>query len=631
MRVAIVLGLICVAQTAFAEGIDLRVEHEGPLVLGETEEVGVTLLAPETAEDVGRPLRVSVNVGSFGDVQRVKAGEYRTTYRLPETRFPQVALVAVWRETGEKARIDFARIPLSGRTELPVRSKPGSMISVLVGEQTYGPVKADRRGRAKLPIAVPPGVLEVVATSSRGADLSQGTVKVNVPKYNRMTLAVTPYLVPADGQSAATALVFYDVEAPPPIDKVRLKLEGEASVTPLGADGGRYRYRIVPKRGTKDKKLSLSAKVRRDRVSSAAATIEVGSPVPANIVPRGIRGKLVADGSSAGLRVLVTDKLGLGVPGLTLQANTNNGGKVLGITEERDGHYEVKLQAPDTYPAGGELSVSVKHGDLDFELRPPIEPPPWPTTVDVDVSPLHPIADGKTPFTIEMRPYDAAKRPMSNASLSIDGVPTSTIRADGTTFRAEATPARGLETLTFVVKDRTGHLSNETTLELRTPPPLMTVGGWVAAGYFERFVPTFGLEVGYRPPILDSNLVLFGSLSARRLSRTFDARNLPESSVRLDLLPLALGATYDFYAAPRLRAYGGAAALIAPFEYRVESDFQGRTITRDISAGGELVAGAEWHGVFLELSLSYLAISAPGLRRPSPAVFLGVGYRLGVL
>ena len=454
---------------------------------------------------------------------------------------------------------------------------------------------------------------------------------MNVPRYNRLTLAVTPYLVPADGRSSATAHVFYDVDEPPPIQRVRVRLEGAAQISQLGAQGGRYRYRIVPERGTKDTKLSLSAKVRGDRVSAAEAVIEVGSPVPANIVPRGIRGKLVADGSQAGLRVLVTDALGLGVPGLELKARTNNGGEVLQIREEQDGHYELLLKAPDEYPAGGTLSVSVTYGEADFELSPPIGPPPWPVRVDVEVSPTHPLADGKTPFSIALKPYDAAGGLMRGASLSLDGVRTATITEDDGTYFAESTAPNGEPELSFVVTDPTGHLVHREVVETRLPPPLLTVGGFAAVGYNERFVPTFGLEVGYRPPILDRRVILFGGISARRIGRTFDARNLPESTARLDLLPFEAGLAYDVWAAPRFRAYAGAAALLAPFAYRVESDFQGRTIIRDISAGGELVAGAEWYGAFLELSLSYLAISAPGLRRPSPAVFLGVGYRLGVL
>jgi len=52
-----------------------------------------------------------------------------------------------------------------------------------------------RKGQGRADDRGSPGVIEVVATSSKGRELSQGTVAVDVPPYNRLTLAVTPYLV----------------------------------------------------------------------------------------------------------------------------------------------------------------------------------------------------------------------------------------------------------------------------------------------------------------------------------------------------------------------------------------------------------------------------------------------------
>src|SRR5215831_2531942 len=136
--------------SADAQSIALRVETDKPLVLGDVEEVPVAFEAPETKETEDRPLRVAVNVGGFSTIERVGSGSYRAKYHLPETRFPQVALVAVWRETGPDAQIEFLRIPLFGRTRLPVKSMRGAEIRVVAGNETYGPVLADARGKAEL-------------------------------------------------------------------------------------------------------------------------------------------------------------------------------------------------------------------------------------------------------------------------------------------------------------------------------------------------------------------------------------------------------------------------------------------------------------------------------------------------
>src|SRR5690349_19502051 len=69
---------------ARAEEISLTVDSPQPLVLGEIDRVPVTIIAPETKDTKDRPLRVSVNVGSFGPIQPVRSGVYRAMYDLPK-------------------------------------------------------------------------------------------------------------------------------------------------------------------------------------------------------------------------------------------------------------------------------------------------------------------------------------------------------------------------------------------------------------------------------------------------------------------------------------------------------------------------------------------------------------------
>ena len=258
--------------------VTFEVQHTGPVVLGETTSVEVRLAAPEPPEGESRPLRLSVNVGRFGPVERIEAGRYRATYELPSTRHPQVAFVAVWRETGPEAPIHFFRIPLSGRTTLPVRTKPGATVKVFVEESIFGPVIAAPNGRAEVPIVVPPGVPEVVATSTTSKLQSQATVDTGVPPYNRLTLAVTPYLVEADGQSSATVHVIYDAKgSPPPMNRVRVTATG-GKLTPLGSEENRYRFRFVAPRELRDTKVKLQARIEGDRASEATVELEIGRP-----------------------------------------------------------------------------------------------------------------------------------------------------------------------------------------------------------------------------------------------------------------------------------------------------------------------------------------------------------------
>src|SRR6266568_4464825 len=80
---------------AAAQSASLTVE-DGPIVLGRTEQAMVVLEVEEPAGTEEQPIRLAVNVGSFGPVERVGPGRHRVCYTPPTTRHPQVALVA-WR------------------------------------------------------------------------------------------------------------------------------------------------------------------------------------------------------------------------------------------------------------------------------------------------------------------------------------------------------------------------------------------------------------------------------------------------------------------------------------------------------------------------------------------------------
>jgi hypothetical protein len=83
--------VLLVSAQGWAASLSLE---RSPIVLGRTESVAVTFKVDEPAGTEDRPLRLSVNVGSFGEISRLGPGTYRAVYVPPATRFPQVALVA---------------------------------------------------------------------------------------------------------------------------------------------------------------------------------------------------------------------------------------------------------------------------------------------------------------------------------------------------------------------------------------------------------------------------------------------------------------------------------------------------------------------------------------------------------
>ena len=131
----------------------------GAIVLGRTQAATVTIGVEEPPGTEDRPLRLSVNVGAFSEPVRIGPGKFKATYVPPPERYPQVALVAVWKETGPDARIDFIKFPLFGTTRVPVVSRNAVEVRAKIGFDSFGPVPADRKGRALIPVTVPPDFL----------------------------------------------------------------------------------------------------------------------------------------------------------------------------------------------------------------------------------------------------------------------------------------------------------------------------------------------------------------------------------------------------------------------------------------------------------------------------------------
>jgi hypothetical protein len=358
------------------------------VVLGRTESAKVLVRVDEHPAADAPPLRLSVNVGSFSEPERVAPGQYRAVYVPPRTRFPQMALVAVWRETGPEARIDFLRFPLFGTTRLAVKAPPGSAVSAKVGPEEFGPVVASAKGNAILPILAPPGVRQATVSISGESGPALRAVALEVPPYNRLIAAVVPATAPADGKTPVRLDVFYDVGgAEVPADRVHVTAsEGKATLVEAGQ--GRYSYRYVPTPGSSASDVRFQIAVDGDPAAKAGAKLALvapapkaapvqGVPVPVKPEPRATPSQakarfspspIPADGESwATMALDLRDEAGKPVEGaqLVLMASAGALGK---LVDRGRGRYEASYRAPD----GLKATVRLTDPGSGFERAVPV-------------------------------------------------------------------------------------------------------------------------------------------------------------------------------------------------------------------------------------------------------------------
>lgn len=637
------LAFLSLLGAQLAGPVTLDVDHPGAIVLGEVASVPVSISAPEPPEGERRPLRLSVNVGRFGPLERLAPGRYRATYELPTTRHPQVAFVAVWRETGPEAPIHFFRVPLLGRTTLPVRTRAGATVKVMVEDRVFGPVIANRSGRAEVPIVVPPGVPEVVASSTTAKTQSQATVDTGVPPYNRVTLAVTPYLVEADGQSSATVHVIYDAAgAPPPIERVRVRASG-GRLSPLGADGPRYRFRFVAPPELRETAVRLEVKIEGDRASQARAELEIGRPRATQLVILPPERALPAEGTrTSTVEVLAIDRLGLGVPKLSLTASVT-GARLVELREAGEGRYLLVLAPARSHPAGGAAHAVVTLDDppLRAERSLPISAPPWPARLEFETEPGVPSGDADDPFLLELRAFDAQGVPFDGArlSLSVSSGKRTEIEALGEgRYRAVILPSGEDDTVELTVRDATGQFEASRTVRFRSSRPLLGFGLGGGLGYSPAgLVPFVQFEVRLRPELLERRLAFYLSGGYRHYSRDFvlppgfAAAGISEISGTLQVFPVSLGAAYDLVARRRWSLYAGGGVTLAGYMNQLDDALFDTSIQRGVALGGEAFFGASWRGFYVQWIGSFVPISATDFQAPGLLLGLGAGFRTGVL
>lgn len=624
-----------------ALGASLTLEN-GPVVLGRVELVGV-LFQVEEPPGEPRPLRLSVNVGSFGEVTRVEPGLYRAVYTPPKTLFPQVALVAAWRESGPEAPIEFMRLPLHGSTRIDAVAPPRSEVRVIVGDTEFGPVTTNARGRASVPVDVPPDVPEaVIKIKERSGSVTTRRAAVSTPPYNRLTVALVPHAILANGVDWARVDVLYDAGAVAP-DSIRV-VPTEGEVTLLRAEPPRYSYRYMPPRGSVSRELGFQVTVEGDKAAQGSARLALGLPPPAEIVIKPPDEPLIADGhASATVEVRVFDENRLGLPLQRIELMAN-GQRIEGLHYKADGVYEARFVAPATYPEGGlvRFSATVFKPDgqgLTTGANYQVLPLPLPASLLGRVAPRPVLADGHSRAVITLDVRDKAGVPLPGARLIAlaaagQGTVSPVLDLGEGRYRvdyvAPETVPPGAEALVRIV-DSSNSFESIVPVPLREEHRLL---GGLRAGYTHSLAelsgPRAGLDLWVPFRLSTASFALGLSATYGRATQTVEG-TYAESRSQANFVPAALKLAYAPLITSRFAGYLGAGAVATWARVRAEANGYD-AVQVGLGAIG-FVGGALDLGpgqLFLEASWAYAPVDDEDFHLDAGGLSLELGYRFGL-
>jgi len=233
--------LALVASTAMAaEPLDSGLEvHVTParVVLGRDTAVSLEVRVPSGTG----PVRAVASSGRFSE-ERLDEGARRTfRWTPPPVRYPLVAVFAFWVEAGDAPpQVTRVRLALLGQTTLDVVTAPGATVEVLLGDKRFGPIQADARGKARVPVEVPPGVASARVLATRGALQTDAATPLDAPRASPRVVVLTPSPLPSDG-----GWLFVAGDGPVNVDTLGLSVDG-ARFEPVPGGSDVARFRVIP-------------------------------------------------------------------------------------------------------------------------------------------------------------------------------------------------------------------------------------------------------------------------------------------------------------------------------------------------------------------------------------------------
>jgi len=215
-----------------ATQVSIALEPVAP-VKGQDKEARlmVRMVRPDgTPDDSGAPPVLRASVGQVEGLERTGPGTWQARYVLPQTRYPEVAILVALSAWPHPQSIHGAfgavRVPLAASVDLPGESDPRASVSLEVAGKTFGPVRTGPDGRFRLPIIVPPGHrFALVRAVDDDGNTRRTRLDLKVPPTDRLACVLNPQRLPAEGGARARLLCATSDVYGAPTEDTRVKAQ----------------------------------------------------------------------------------------------------------------------------------------------------------------------------------------------------------------------------------------------------------------------------------------------------------------------------------------------------------------------------------------------------------------------
>jgi hypothetical protein len=437
------------------------------------------------------PVRALATVGTLELPQATAVpGRFVARYLPPPTRFPQVALLVVEVAGGGRRAHASAPIVLEGSTAVPFHTGPGAQVTLQIGDQTFGPVVADRQGHVEIPVRVPPGVRTGVARASDRNGTRETEVDLQLPPFPRLAL-LAPAAIEVGGFSEVAVLALAPDGAP--ADVVTLALTASSGVvhTVGGGAPGEARFVFEAPRRLDGPAVALTATAAGSPGARADVAVALSAGPPARLLATATTHTLIVGGSD-GARLAFNARDPFGNPADTSGLTAFVDGEPQPVTRDAAGTAIVTVPPPAAY-GRGQISVEARLGTLRArdELRVTGGPP---TRVAITLGRPRLVADGHQAVDVRVAALDRNGTPTDMPDLAWqtpDGEMRNVRGPHAGYYLAEYVPDRVREpNRQTIAVLATPSVRAEAGLEVTPPPERVLIGA--RAGVFSNLGSAVG-------------------------------------------------------------------------------------------------------------------------------------------
>ena len=241
--------------------------------------------APDEGPLDGLDLEIRASVGTVDQLGGLGNGQYQARYTMPEGKpTPEVAFLTVTDRAHPHETAAFLTIPLIGNITWEVDTgMAGVEVSFEIGDKRFGPVAADAKGIAGVPILVPPGAETAVAVVGMADGNMSQPIDLKVPQYRQMTLAPVAPHYPGDGVTSYPIRLTVVDRAGRPVNNAPVELQATAGTVtePKHRRAGIYVAEYTPPVVHEVTTVELGARIPGHEPSVDSLTFDVVPSGPA--------------------------------------------------------------------------------------------------------------------------------------------------------------------------------------------------------------------------------------------------------------------------------------------------------------------------------------------------------------